>query len=107
MPQDFVKVAGVRELVPGGKKLVFLGDQRVLLVNVEGRYYAVEEVCSHALAFLSKGQLYGDEVVCPLHGSAFSVTTGQVLTPPSDQNLTVYTVKVEGEDVLIGPTQSK
>ncbi len=44
-----------------------------------------------------------DEVVCPLHGSAFRVTDGEVPSPPATNGLTVYPVKVEGNNVLIGP----
>ena len=102
IPPGFVKVAKTGELSPGDKKLVNIGDQRILLVNVEGRYYAVDEVCSHALAFLSMGQVYNEEVVCPLHGSAFDIKTGAVLSPPAMDSLAVYPVKVEGEHILIG-----
>lgn len=103
MQQGFVKAARAGELAPGQKKLVYLGGQRVLLVNVAGRYYAVAEECPHAQAVLSKGQLYGEEVVCPLHGSAFNVRTGAVLSPPATEGLTVYQVRTEGEDILVGP----
>ena len=57
MPGEFVKAAHKGELAPGQKKLVYLDGQRVLLVNVEGRYYALQEVCSHAQAYLSRGQV--------------------------------------------------
>ena len=50
------------------------------------------------------GQLYGEEVLCPVHGAAFNVKTGAVLSLPADQNLTVYPVRVEGDDILVGPT---
>ena len=103
MPQDFVKAALAGELAPGQKKLVYVGGQRVLLVNVAGRYYAVAEVCPHAHAGLSKGQVYGDEVVCPVRGSAFNVKTGAVLSPPAAEGLTIYPVRTEGEDILVGP----
>jgi 3-phenylpropionate/trans-cinnamate dioxygenase ferredoxin subunit len=103
MQQGFVIAARAGELAPGHKKLVHLGGQRVLLVNVEGRYYAVTEVCPHAHAVLSKGQLYGEELVCPLHGSAFNVKTGAVLSPPAAEGLAVYSVRTEGEDILVGP----
>jgi 3-phenylpropionate/trans-cinnamate dioxygenase ferredoxin subunit len=42
-------------------------------------------------------------VECPLHGSVFSAESGEVLSPPADQPLTVYSVRVEGNDVLVGP----
>jgi len=57
---------------------------------------------SPAHAVLSKGQLYREEVVCPLHGSAFNVKTGAVLSPPAAEGLTVYPITTEGEDILVG-----
>lgn len=104
MPQDFIKVATTGELAPGQMKLVELeGDERILLANVEGEYHAVSEVCSHAYYGLSEGDFMGEEVECPLHGSVFSVKTGEPTTPPADEPLTVYPVRIEGGDILVGP----
>ncbi len=103
MPQDFVKIARTSELQPGEKKLMHIGNEPILLVNLEGSYYAVSGECPHAVAILGYGQLYGDEVVCPLHGSAFNIKTGAVLSPPAADDLTVYSVRIEGDDILIGP----
>ena len=103
MPQDFTKAARTGDLSPGEKKLVRVGEESILLVNLEGSYYALDGECPHAYAVLSMGQLYGHELVCPLHGSAFDVKTGAVLSPPSDRGLTVYAVRVQGDDILVGP----
>jgi nitrite reductase/ring-hydroxylating ferredoxin subunit len=106
MPQEFVKVAQAGQLPPGSMMLVQLGRlERILLVNVNGSYHAVEELCPHSGAALSEGDLYGEIVECPLHGSAFRVKTGEVLTPPAAEDLTVYQVRVEGDDILVGPPQ--
>ena len=106
MPEDFVKVASTGELSPGTKKLVQIGDERILLVNVKGTYYAVDEECTHAYARLSYGQVYGEELTCPLHGAVFDVTTGSVVSPPADEGLVIYPVRIEGEDILIGPPEA-
>ena len=103
MPDQFVKVAQTAEVPPGAMKLVEMGNERILLVNVGGEYHAVDEVCTHAFAPLSEGALAEGEVECPLHGSVFSVATGECLSPPADESLTVYPVRVEGADILIGP----
>ena len=103
MPEDYVKVAQTDELSTGQMKLVELGDERILLANVEGEYHAVAEVCTHAYAPLSEGDLVGGELECPLHGSVFSAKTGEALSPPADEPLTVYPVRVEGNDILVGP----
>ena len=104
MPDDFVKVAQTDEIPDGTMKLVEFGDDRILLANVAGEYHAVADVCSHAYAPLTDGELVGEEVECPLHGSVFNVTTGEALTPPADEGLIVYPVRVEGSDILVGPS---
>jgi nitrite reductase/ring-hydroxylating ferredoxin subunit len=79
---EFVEVARVSELAPGEMKRVLVDRERVLLVNVEGRFYALRDNCGHQKAALSKGQLEGGVVECPLHFARFDVTTGRVVSGP-------------------------
>ncbi len=102
----FVKVAEVSEISPGEMKVVEVGEEQILLVNVDGNIHACEDICSHAYASLSEGDLNGDEVECPLHGSAFNVITGEALTPPAEDSIRVFEVRIEGEDVLVGPVKA-
>ena len=106
MPEDFIKAARTDELPPGQMKLVELGNEQILLVNLEGEYHALSESCTHAYYSLSEGDLNGEEVECGLHGSVFNLKTGEALTPPANQPLTVYSVKLEGNDIMIGPPKN-
>ena len=106
MPEDFVKVANTGEVSPGEMKLIRIDEESILLVNLDGTYYAVEGECPHAFAYLSYGQLYGEEVMCPLHGSAFNIKTGAVLSPPSPLGLAVYQVRIVGDEIHVGPPSS-
>jgi len=101
----FVKVAQLDELSDGEMMSVEVGNDRVLLANVGGNVHAVADICSHAYASLSEGDLNGSEVECPLHGGTFDVTTGEALTPPPDRNITVYELRIEGQDILVGPAK--
>ena len=101
----FVKVAEVNDLPPGEMMVVQPGGEQILLVNVGGNVYACDDICSHAFASLSEGDLSGEEVECPLHGSAFNVTTGEALTPPAFDSIKTYQVRVEGADILLGPAK--
>ena len=97
----FVKVAQLSEIKPGEMMAVNVGRDQVLLANVDGTIHALDDICSHAYACLSEGDLKGSEVECPLHGGAFNVTTGEPLAPPADSPLQVFPVQVEGDDILI------
>ena len=101
MSQEFVHVAQTGDLEPGAKKRVYVGEQRVMLANVDGAFYALHDLCPHALAVMSAGWLDGDEIVCPLHAARFNVKTGQVLSAPAEEDMTVFAVKIEGEKVLV------
>jgi 3-phenylpropionate/trans-cinnamate dioxygenase ferredoxin component len=102
----FVKVAAVSEIPPGDMKMVEVGNEQILLVNVDGTIHACDDVCSHSYASLSEGDLEGAEVQCPLHGAMFNVVTGEVLTPPADEPLRLFEVRIEGDDVLVGPPKN-
>ncbi len=100
---DYVKVASTNDLSPGDLLLVDLDGERVVLANSEGTIYALAELCTHAECPLSDGDLDGEELVCPCHGSRFNVKTGEVLSLPANEPLATYSVQIEGSDVLIAP----
>ena len=102
----FVKVAQLDDLPPGEMMMVEVGDDRRLLANVEGKVHAIEDICSHAYASLSEGDLSGQEVECPLHGGAFDLVSGEAVTPPATESVKVYELRIEGQDILLGPAKS-
>ena len=106
MPDGFVKAAQTDQLPWGKMLLVDVGwSERVLLVNLDGSYHAVSGECTHAFAYLSYGHVYGDEILCPLHGAVFNIKTGASQGPPATEGLTIYQLKVEGNDILIAPPE--
>jgi 3-phenylpropionate/trans-cinnamate dioxygenase ferredoxin subunit len=98
---EWVKVAQGGELVPGQKKQVDLDGVAVALFNVDGQYYAIEDVCTHDGAPLAHGRFSGHQVACPRHGARFDVRTGQALTMPAVEPVDTYPVKIEGNDILV------
>jgi nitrite reductase/ring-hydroxylating ferredoxin subunit len=83
--------------------MVKVGNEEVLLVNVDGDIHACDDICTHSYASLSEGDLSGTDIECPLHGALFNVTTGEVITPPATLALRVFQVRIEGQDILVGP----
>jgi glycine betaine catabolism B len=98
---DFIKVAETNEIQPSHMKLVELGDENICVVNVNGKYYAIGNVCTHEGGPLADGTLEGYEVECPWHGSKFDVRTGEVTAPPADLPVPSYEVKVNGNSILV------
>lgn len=94
-------VASLSELPLGGTHRVSVDGTDVLLCNVEGKIYAIEDVCSHDGGALDQGELEGCRIMCPRHGAYFDVTTGAALTLPAIVPLPTYAVRVEGDHVFI------
>ena len=100
---DFIRVAKTSDLAENETMLVEVGDERIVLSNIEGSFYAIGEVCTHAEGPLSEGDVEEGEVECPWHGSRFDLKTGEATSPPASEAVTRYGVHVEGDDVLVGP----
>jgi nitrite reductase/ring-hydroxylating ferredoxin subunit len=103
VPQGFVAVAQVSELAAGEMKFAAVDGQRIVLANVEGRFYALRDVCGHRNAPLSRGRLLGHLIECPLHFALFDLRTGKLVDGPISTDVPAYEVRVEGETVYIKP----
>lgn len=101
-----IDVGAVEELAPGEPRLVEVDGTPVCLVNVEGTVRAVHDVCTHAFESLSGGWVEGDTIECPRHGAAFSLETGEALSPPATRPLPTFRVEVRDGRVLLDPTPS-
>ncbi len=101
MGEEFVIVASVDDLPSGRMTCVEVQGRRLLVANVDGTFYATDDTCTHEDASLSSGSLHGDYVKCPLHGSRFSLRTGEPVEEPADEPVNCYAVRVEGESVLV------
>jgi 3-phenylpropionate/trans-cinnamate dioxygenase ferredoxin subunit len=97
----WVKVATVAQVPPGTVRRVEVDGEPIALCNVGGTFYAIYDICSHAEASLSEGELVDMAIECPLHGSQFDLRTGRPLSLPATQPVPVYRVRVEGGDVLV------
>jgi len=94
-------VAKVSEIAPGTSRRVVVDSTEILLCNVEGKIYAIEDVCTHDGGPLDQGELDGECVVCPRHGATFDVRTGDALTLPAVLPVMTYEVSIEGDNVFV------
>ena len=104
-------VAKVSDVPSGKMKSVKVNGKDVLIVNVDGKYYAIGGKCTHRGGDLSKGALSGKIITCPKHKAMFEVTTGKVisgpkipLSRPKINDEPSYKVKVEGDEILVSET---
>jgi nitrite reductase/ring-hydroxylating ferredoxin subunit len=99
---EFVKLVGKNDVTPGKMKSVYVSavSANVVVVNMDGRYFAFKDECPHMAARLSNGSLDGAVLTCPEHSAKFDVSTGKPLSTANDA-LETYEVKVEGDDILV------
>ena len=97
---NFVKVCNASDVKPGCEKATHSDDKVVSVFNVDGKFYAINEVCGHRGGPLGEGELDGTTVICPWHGWRYNVTTGENELLPSLPTQK-YEVKVEENDVLV------
>jgi 3-phenylpropionate/trans-cinnamate dioxygenase ferredoxin subunit len=98
---NFVKVVTRSELPPGEKMLAEIDGRAIAVFNVEGTYYAIDDVCTHDGAPLAEGEFHGCEIQCPRHGARFDVRTGKALCFPAFEPVATHQVEVRGDDVLV------
>ena len=101
MSEDFVRVADIKDIQSSTMKAVEVAGEKICVANVEGKYYAIGNVCTHVGGPLAEGTLEGYEAECPWHGSKFDVRSGEPTRPPAKRPEPTYEVKVEGNNLLI------
>lgn len=107
---DYVRVAKTGDVASGSIVPIEAAGKKLLLANVDGRFFAAQRKCPHLGFNLCKGSLEGQSVVCPLHKAKFDLETGAIGRDPkllfikmtAKSDLATYPVKVEGQDVLVG-----
>jgi 3-phenylpropionate/trans-cinnamate dioxygenase ferredoxin subunit len=101
MPYSTRPVATASAIAPGTTLRIVAGSEAVLLCNVDGTLYAIEDGCTHDGGELDQGELEGCRIMCPRHGAYFDVTTGAALTLPAILPVATFPVRVEGDDVFV------
>ncbi len=91
----FVKVVSTKELGLGKMVGAEAGGKEILIVNLEGKYHAMGNICTHTGCKLSEGMLKGEGVQCPCRSSVFNVKTGKVVESPAEDPEPTFQVKVE------------
>ena len=91
---EWTDVSDVDSFPPGDHRLVDVDDVPVAVFNLDGEFFAIEDVCTHDYGQLTGGCIEGDEIVCPRHAARFSIRTGEALTPPAYEAVSTFPVRV-------------
>ena len=100
-----VKLGTVSDFPEGAMKKVEVNGKEILVSNIDGKLYAIGDVCTHEECSLSDGMLQNDVVVCPCHYAHFDVKTGKNVEKPFTgediENEPSYEIKVKGDEVFV------
>jgi len=98
---EWIDVAPENELLPGSRKVVSTAYAEVAVFNLDGLFFAIEDVCSHDGGELASGACEGDQIICPRHGARFCIRDGRALTPPAYDNIDTFPIRVENGMVQV------
>ena len=105
VPDGYMRVATASQLPEGKGRKCVVGDEEVALWHVDGRFYAISNVCAHQhVSALHAGIREGLQVTCPMHGWTYSLESG--IAASGNGRVRVFRVLVEGDSVYIEVPES-
>ena len=97
----FVRVCKVTDIADPGQEVFEVEDHYVVVFHKDGRFYAMDDCCTHDGGPLGQGTLEGFVIICPRHGARFDIRDGRVLSMPAVRDTPSHEVKVHGDEVFV------
>ena len=95
-------VGKTTDITSGQMKKVSVDENEVVILNMDGNYFAIDDTCTHAGGSLSEGKLDGSTIICDWHGAQFECRRGKLTKFPGEINdLRSYDVVVESDDIFV------
>ena len=89
------------DVEPGCVKAFDLDGKQIAIYNIDERFYATDDICTHGLSSLATGELEGENIECAAHFGVFHVPSGKVLGLPCAVPLKTYNIVLRGDDVFV------
>lgn len=91
---DWINVSATQDIKPGQHMVVEIEGASIALFNLDGAFYAIEDVCTHDGSEISSGCIVDGTIECPRHGARFDIKTGTVTAPPAYEPVDTFPVRV-------------
>jgi nitrite reductase/ring-hydroxylating ferredoxin subunit len=102
MADGWVRAAAKADVAEGKVLGVKVGGKEIAIYHLPGgEFCATDNICTHEYALLSEGWLENGCIECPLHAAQFDCRTGKALSTPADEDLAVFEIKIEGDDLMV------
>lgn len=103
---DWIEIAAATDIPDGAARTFTVESSRIAVTRVQGRLYAVQDLCTHDGGPLASGQLDGFEIQCPRHGARFDVRDGSVRRMPAIDPIATYAVKETDGKIFVAVAPS-
>ena len=104
---DWIDVANAGDFPHGATRVLYVEDVAIAMINLDGQYHALENLCTHDNATLIDGSCNPDdlidsgEITCPRHGARFCIRTGEALSPPAYEPVSIFPTRIENGMVQV------
>ena len=98
---QFIRVCKLADVPDPGKEVFEVDERFVVMFHLEGKWYALDDCCTHDGGPLGEGRIEGHQIICPRHGARFDIETGAAMSMPAVMATPSHEVKVEGGDVFV------
>ena len=95
-------VGKTADISPGNMIKTSINGKEILVTNIDDKYYAIDDSCTHSGASLSEGKINGCVITCDWHAAEFDCKTGELMKFPAKiKNLISYNVTVESDNIFV------
>jgi 3-phenylpropionate/trans-cinnamate dioxygenase ferredoxin subunit len=99
---EYLEIAPASELPNGERLFVEVEGRPIVILNIAGQFFAIDDVCTHDDGPLGDGEIEGFNIVCPRHGGEFDVRTGKAVQLPAVVDIRAYPIRVVTEMIEVG-----
>ncbi len=95
-------VCKTTQISVGQMKKISVDGKDIVVANIGGDYFAMNDTCTHASASLSEGKIEDSTIICDWHGAQFDCKNGKLIKFPAEiDGLEVYKIVVEEDNILV------
>jgi 3-phenylpropionate/trans-cinnamate dioxygenase ferredoxin component len=98
---EWFEACEVRDVAPGERHVVQTPAGLIIIVNLDGAFYALQDICTHDGGILSDGPMINNELVCPRHGARFDIKTGEAMCAPAYEPVPTFPVEIRQGKICI------
>ena len=99
---EYYPVVSLDDLTSGQRIFIEVDDMTIVIFNIAGGVYAIEDRCTHDNGPLGEGEIEGFEIICPRHGARFDIRDGRALTLPAIEPTRYFPTRVIDNQIEIG-----